>query len=182
MARTNIAVKQQSRKRRQREGRKPIQPMYLPEMDQMGEVPLTFTYSTKEEHEQRTNLFIPPAYDPNELTELQTSYQPPSQLDPLPFADFYAEGDKIRPWAHIRVPTYLAVAEWESPDDSDFEHSWVLNKGEFAQLVSQYVGGQHSIDVTPLIPESEYTTYGALNQLSPGQLESMPATDGYLFD
>jgi hypothetical protein len=178
----NIAAKQQSRRRRQAQGRKQEQPKSMPGMENLSGAPLTFTYTPKEEHEQRTNIFMPPAYDPNELTELPTSYKPDTELNPLSFSDFYAEGMKIRPWAHIRVPSYLAVSEWEGVDDSDFETSWIVNKGEFAHLVSQYVGQQHPIDVSPLIPESEYTTYGALNTLEPGQVENLPVSDGYLFD
>ena len=181
MPRMNTAVKQQSRKRRQYEGKRQPQPYFPPNLE-LSEGPLTFAYSTKSEQEQRQNLFMPPAYDPNELVELPTSYKPDTELDPIPVSDEYAEGLKIRPWAHIRVPTYLAIAQIENVDNSDFENGWYQGKAQFDQLVSQYVGQQHPIDVTPLIPEAEYTTYGALNQLEPGQIAEFPSQDGYLFD
>lgn len=180
----NIAIQQMMRKRRQREGLSPLvtQPRMPAGPSYLQDAPLTFAHVAKDEQQQRTNFFSPPQFDPNELVELPTSYKPDSELDPINTSDEFAEGLKIRPWAHIRVPSYMAVAEWEGVDNSDFDNGWILNKGEFAQLVSQYVGGQHPIDVSPLIPEAEYTTYGATNQLQPGQIAQMPTGDGYLFD
>jgi hypothetical protein len=201
MARMNIAVKQMSRKRRQIEGMRPPEPYYPPapqpaqlvdaeyydaypsSYEGIQDVPLTFAYVKKDEQQQRTNFFVAPAFDENELVELPTSHQDLARsldLSHFPDSDLFAEGDKIRPWAHIRVPSYLAISEWLGGADDEFRSP--PGKAQFDWVISQYVGQQHPIDVTPLIPETEYTTYGALNALSPGQIEQFPASDGYLFD
>lgn len=183
----NIAIKHMFRNRRQREGRRP-EPPPMPPVGSDFEAALYpgFAWVGKEEHEQRTNLFMPPAFETNALEELPTSFKPDTELDPIPQSNFYAANNKIRPWAVVRAGTagYLAISEIEGVDNSDFENSWIgggpHGKIVVGQLIGQYVGYQNPIDITPLIPEADYTTYGALNQLTPDAYARQDE-DAYLF-
>jgi hypothetical protein len=174
----NAALKHMLRNKRQREGRRPSEPYYPPNLEG-EELPPGFAYETKEAQQQRANFFEPPAYEINELGELPTAHQNMAEsLDASnpPDSNNYANGNKIRPWAHVRVPTYLAIAEWEGGADDEFLKGKLAAEGH---KVPQQVGGQTSIDITPLIPEGDYTTYGAINTLDPG--EYLEQEDGYLY-
>lgn len=178
----NIAVKHMFRNRRQREGRRPSEPYYPPAdsggtVDWSEEILPGFSYTRPPRVEQRANRTLPPAYGYNDLEELPTAHQSLAQsLDNSnpPDSDFYASGNKIRPWAHVRVPAYLAISEIESVSDDEFKSGKLAALGH---VVPQQVGGQTTIDVSPLIPEAEYTTYGAMNTLQVGEV----AEDGYLY-
>jgi hypothetical protein len=176
MQRMNVAVKHMMRNRRQEQGKRQPEPMFPPiDVEEFQDaLHPAFAWTPKDYHEQRTNLFMPPAFETNELQEYLSSYKPSSELDPLPFSDFYANGNKIRPWGHRIMPSYLAIAEWEGVADDEFKSG----KGSFMQHVPQYAGYQNPIDITPLIPEPQYTTYGALNQMAGNEY---PAEDAYLF-
>jgi hypothetical protein len=173
----NLAVKNMFRNRRQREGRRPSEPYYPPNLE--GEdIHPGFAYEKKEEHEQRASFFVPPYYEIDALEELPTAHQSTAQsLDASnpPDSDFYDAGNKIRPWAHIRVPTYLAITEWEGGADDEFSFGKLAAQGF---KIPQQIGGQASIDIYPLIPEADYTTFGAMNTLVP-QYED--TEDGYLY-
>jgi hypothetical protein len=196
-AKMNRAVRHMFRNRRQREGVRPPEPAFAPpqlrnEWDPERslwetEVPAHpddwtvdilpgFSYVANEEHEHRNNRYLPPAFETNALEELITSYKPSSELDPLPFSDFYANGNKIRPWAHNNVANagYLAIPEIESVSDDEFR----FDKNAFPMHTPQYVGYQNPIDIQPLIPEQEYQTYGSLTTLS--EAYGSP-DDAYLF-
>lgn len=190
MARMNRAVRGMFRNKRQEQGKLPQQPVYPPEAEHFQDAPLTFAYTyrsegdpfaTGGEQQQRSNLFMPPAFETNALEELGTSFKPDSELDPIPQSYYYGAGNKIRPWAHNRVANtgYLAIAEWLGGADDEFHYH--VDKFYFPQLVSQQVGKQNPIDVSPLIPEGEYTTYGATHELLPGQIDAFPVQDGYLY-
>lgn len=175
----NARLKNMFRQRRQREGRRPSEPYYPPNMD-VTALPPAFAYEHKDEQEQRANEFVPPAYDIDALEELPTAHQFIGQsLDASnpPDSDLYAAGNKIRPWAHIRVPTYLAISEWEGGADDEFMVGKLAAQG---MKVPQQIGGQATIDVSPLIPESDYTTYGALNTMVP-DYNYDAGEDGYLY-
>lgn len=171
-----IAVKHMFRNKRQAEGKRPSEPMYPPGPENWAhELPPSFAFVSKDEHEQRQNRTLPPAYDYNERQDLDIAYQ--DAPDPIKQSDFYANGNKIRATANVRVPAYLAISEWESIADDDFE----FKTGKLAavgHLVPQYAGEQLPIDVSPLIPEAEYTTYGNLNMLVDTELADQ---DGYLY-
>ena len=175
----NAAIERMFRIRCQREGRKQEQPIY-PANPPGWEATAHpgFAYQIREEQNQRENYFMPPAFDPNELVELPTSWKPDSELDPIPQSNFFAEGNKIRPWAHVRVPSYIAIPEWETPTDDEFREGKIV----MGQLVAQHTGGQQPIGISPLIPEVEYTTYGTQNMLTEGMVAHIPTQDGYLFD
>ena len=178
MAQMNIALQHMFRKRRQHEGRRPPEPYYPPgSEDWFSDLPPGFAYTVPPTVEQRENRTLPPAYDYTALQELPTAHQNLAEsLDASnpPDSNFYAAGQKIRPWAHIRVPAYLAISEIESVADDEFKTGKLAALG---LVVPQQVGGQASIDISPLIPEAQYTTYGALTTLMPGQV----AEDGYLY-
>lgn len=190
MASFNREVRRMLRNKRQAEGVKQEQPVFPPEAQHIVDMPLSFAYTyrgegdpfaTGGEQQQRTNLFIPPAFETNALEELGTSFKPDSELDPIPQSYFFAAGNKIRPWAHNRVANagYLAMPEWLGGADDEFHYA--VDKFYFPQLVGQQVGKQQPIDIFPLIPESEYTTYGATHELLPGQVAEFPVQDGYLY-
>lgn len=165
------------RNKRQREGRRPPEPYYPPNLEGVDIHP-GFAYEVKEPHQQRANFFEPPAYEINELGELPTAQQNIAEsldMSNPPDSNNYANGNKIRPWAHVRVPTYLAIAEWEGGADDEFLKGKLAAQGH---AVPQQIGGQTSIDVTPLIPEGDYTTYGAMNTLAP---DFSDQEDGYLY-
>ena len=184
----NTGVKHLLRNKRQREGRRPQQPHYPPGEWGLDLLPgFAYTYRGEGdpfghggEQQQRTNLFFPPAFAPNDLEdETHANQFLAESMDKSnpPDSNLYAEGKKIQPWAKARSGTagYLAMAEWEQTLD---EFPWNGRKLEALGInVPQQIGGQHSIDVTPLIPEAEWTTYGAMNTLVPGQV----AEDGYLY-
>jgi hypothetical protein len=173
----NLAVKNMFRNRRQSEGRRPTEPDYPPNLEGQH-VHAGFAYQKKVEHEQRANLLVPPAYEIDALDELPTAHQYTGEsLDAsLPIdSNFYDAQNKIRPWAHVRVPTYLAISEWEGGADDEFLFGKMAAQGI---RVPQQVGGQASIDVNPLIPEADYTTFGAMNTLVP-QYED--TEDGYIY-
>jgi hypothetical protein len=171
----NIAIKHMFRNRRQREGVRPSEPYYPPgPEDWRNDIIPGFAYTRPPTVEQRQNRTLPPAYDYNAPQELPTSYQ--EAPDPLKFSDFYPNGNKIRPWAHVRVPAYLAISEWESIADDTFKSGKLAALGH---VVPQFYGLQNPIDFQPLIPESEYTTYGATHAIPEGQVD-VPE-DGYLY-
>lgn len=175
----NAELKRMLRNKRQREGRRPSEPELMPG-DWGDEIPPGFSYHRNPVVSQRQWRDLPPAYEYNALEELPTAHQSLAQsLDASnpPDSDFYAAGNKIRPWGHIRVPAYLAISEIEAVSQDEFP--WNGNKlGAMGHVVPQMVGGQNTIDVSPLIPEAEFTTYGALNTLNPG--DEVPE-DGYLY-
>jgi len=165
------------RNKRQREGRRPVEPKYEPAL-QGADLHPGFAYVTREEEQQRANFLVPPAYDIDALEELPTAHQFMAEsldLSNPPDSNLYAAGNKIRPWAHIRVPTYLAISEWEGGADDEFLTGKLAAQG---MKVPQQIGGQTSIDVSPLIPEAEFTTYGALNTLYD---PNITPEDGYLY-
>lgn len=176
----NAALKGMLRNKRQQEGRRPDEPAYLPG-EWAGDIAPGFAYRRKAPHSQRFFRHVPPAFEYNALEEYASAHQGTGQsLDnsnPID-SDFYAEGNKIRPWAHVRVPAYLAIPEWESVSDDTFMGYGGGKLAALGHVVPQMVGGQGTIDVSPLIPEAEFTTYGAMNTLVPG--EDIPE-DGYLY-
>jgi hypothetical protein len=173
----NIALKHMLRNKRQREGRRPTEPKYEP-MLQGADMHPGYAYVPREEEQQRANFLVPPAYDIDALEELPTAHQYMAEsmdLSNVPDSNLYAAGNKIRPWAHIRVPTYLAIPEWEGGANDEFLTGKIAAQGIH---VPQQIGGQNSIDTSPLIPEAEFTTYGAMNTLAdPYQTPE----DAYLF-
>lgn len=174
----NARLKQMMRQKRQAEGRRPREPDYPP-VGENANFPPTFAFHRNTEVPQRQWRDLPPAYEYNALEELPTAHQGLAQsLDASnpTDSDFYTEGNKIRPWAHVRVPAYLAISEWESVSRDEFP-DYGLKLGALGHVVPQQVGGQNSIDISPLIPEAEFTTYGALNTLVPGEISE----DGYLY-
>lgn len=172
----NIALKHMLRNKHQKEGVRPAEPVYPPGPENWHhEVLPGFAFTPKDEHEQRQNRTLPPAYDYNAPQELQTSYQ--DAPDPIRQSDFFANGNKIRPWAHVRVPSYLAISEIESVSDDEFLYGKISSFGH--HIVPQYHGGQNPIDFSPLIPEAEFTTYGAMNELQEGEIHT--SEDGYLY-
>lgn len=175
----NAALKNMLRNKRQREGRRPGEPAYLPGGWE-GDLPPGFAYTVKPEVGQRQFRDLPPAYGYNDLDELPTAQQNIAEsLDASnpPDSNFFAAGNKIRPWAHNRVPAYLAISEIESVSLDEFMSHGGGKLEALGHVVPQMVGGQNSIDISPLIPESQYTTYGALTTLAPGEV----AEDGYLY-
>lgn len=176
----NLALLHMGRTRRQREGRRQPEPMYPPNL-QGEELPPSFAFHGRQEQQQRANFFEPPWYDIDALYELPTAHQATAQsMDASnpPDSDFYAAGNKIRPWAHVRVPTYLAISEWEGGADDEFRVG-KLAAQEPGGAILQQIGGQNTIDVSPLVPEAEWTTYGAQTSLP---LSEQGATeDGYLY-
>jgi hypothetical protein len=174
----NVAVKNMFRNRRQREGRRPTEPYYPPNLEG-ADIHPGFAYKHKDEQEQRANFFVPPAYDIDALEELPTAHQFMAEsLDAsnVPDSNLFAAGNKIRPWAHIRVPTYLAISDWEGGADDEFKTGKIAAQG---MKIPQQIGGQNTIDVSPLIPEAEYTTYGAISTMAP--TDQTPVEDGYLY-
>jgi hypothetical protein len=172
----NIAIKHMFRNKYQKEGRNPPQPYYPPGPEGWEEDILPgFAYTGRESHEQRLNRFVPPAYDYNAPQELPTSYQ--EAPDPLKQSDFYANGAKIRPWAHVRVPSYLAIAEIEAVSDDEFKSGKLSSEG--SHYIPQHALTQLPIDITPLIPEADFTTFGATNELNPDYYHSNE--DGHLY-
>lgn len=176
----NAALQRKGSRRRQIEGARPEEPAVLPgsggDFSWFGDIPASFAYTKTEEQQQRQNLFMPPAFETNALEMLSTSYQ--DAPDPIRQSDFYAAGNKIRPWAHNRVANagYLAIAEIEGVADDEFKTGKLSSEGY--HVVPQYVLSQNPIDFLPLIPEGQYTTYGAQNELAPGMLSE---EDGYLY-
>lgn len=175
----NADLKNKLRRKRQAEGKRPHDPAFMPG-DWAGDVPPAFAYTVPPTVSQRNWRDLPPAYGYNDLDELPTAHEFTGQsLDnsnPID-SDFYAAGNKIRPWAHNRVPAYLAVPEWETVAIDEFP-DFGMKLAAMGHVVPQQVGGQQSIDVSPLIPEAEWTTYGAMNTLVPGD---DIAEDGYLY-
>lgn len=170
-----IAVRHMFRNRRQKEGVRPSEPVHPPGPENWhNDIIPGFAFTPKEEHEQRQNRTLPPAYDYNAPQELPTAYQ--DAPDPIKQSDFYANGDKIRPWAHVRVPAYLAIPEIEAVSDDEFKFGKISSFGH--HVVPQYHGEQNPIDFSPLIPEVEYSTYGSMNELIEGEVAE---EDGYLY-
>lgn len=179
----NSAMKNMLRNRRQAEGRRQPAPVLAPgpegDLSWFDEIPATFAYTPKDEHEQRQFQFMPPAFETNALEQLDTSHQALGQsLDASnpPDSDFYANGNKIRPWAHVRVPAYLAISEIEGVSLDEFQYGKLSSD---RQAVPQFAGAQLPIDITPLIPEAEFTTFGAMTVLRPGEVAS--GEDAYLY-
>lgn len=198
----NRAVRHMFRNRRQAEGRRPQEPQLPPRQlrnqwepernfwestvpthadDWTADIYPGFSYVANEEHEQRTNLYLPPAFETNALEELATAHQYTAESldnsDPIN-SNFYAAGNKIRPWAHNRVANagYLAMSEWLGGANDEFMSGKISALGH---VVPQQVGGQTTIDTQPLIPEAEYTTYGAMTALAP--TDQFAEEDGYLY-
>jgi len=177
----NLGLIHMGRLRRQREGRRPQEPVYPPNLAG-EELPPSFAFHGRQEQQQRANFFEPPWYDIDALYELPTAHGFLAEsLDASnpPDSNKYAEGNKIRPWAHVRVPTYLAISEWEGGANDEFLHGKIAAANPGGHIVQQ-IGGQNTIDVSPLVPEAEWTTYGALNAL-PSSADMGPVEDGYLY-
>jgi hypothetical protein len=137
--------------------------------DMGPDTPLTFSFITPENRlEGPLRLTVPDSQFQALLPENITRNDLPN---PLRESDFYADGQKIKPDAHMRITSHLSIPYQEAIDNQTFEIGKLIGY----LRVRMFQKGQHPSLIRANIQEPAATTYGSLYEISPVVTQSGPA-------
>jgi hypothetical protein len=142
-----------------------------------GAVPPTYVNTIEENPGPAgpTRLTVPDSQF-NELLKEPIGWQ--MAPDPIRQSDFWAEGNKIKPDARMRIISKLAIAYQETIDEQTFHIGKLIGYLK----VPTHVGGQLPSVIRANIQEAQPVTYGSLYAVSPQPVQSGPAYTASGFD
>jgi hypothetical protein len=139
------------------------------------DTPLTYAEVHTETHEPYgPRRLTAPDSQFNELLPENISWQ--EAPDPIRQSDFWAAGNKIKPDAHMFIPSMLRIPVIESVMEDTFHVGKLIGYLK----VPMHAGAQLPSDIRANIQEASSTSYGALYEI-PGVTHAGPAytTSGF---
>jgi hypothetical protein len=135
-----------------------------------AKTPPTFAYIQREERRSIPAFTAAPAAQYNVLLPELHSWQ--EAPDPIRQSDFWAAGNKIHAWAHMFIPSSLAIGVKESVMQDTFEIGKLL--GYIHAGRQQYAGAQQPsilrTNIEPAIPATYGSQYEVRGMSVPGNI------------
>lgn len=122
--------------------------------------PPTYVYTQRREPAAGPSFLMAPWDNYDVEYELKTGWQ--DAPDPIRQSDFYAAGNKIKPWAHMPIVTEVAFGSIEAVMENTFHVGKLL--GYWHRPM--YQGQQHPSVLRSNIQEALPTTYGSMYEVS----------------
>jgi hypothetical protein len=139
------------------------------EFDMGPDTPLTFVHTSSENRlEGPLRLTVPDSQFQALLPEDVARNDLP---DVIRQSDFWADGDKVKPDAHMRITSHLSIPYQETIDNQTFEIGKLIGY----LRVRMFQKGQHPSVIRANIQEPAATTYGSLYEVSPTVPQPGPA-------
>jgi len=120
-------------------------------------VPPGYAYVQRREPHAGISFKTAPDSQFQELLDRLGSWQ--EAPDPIRQSDFYAEGNKVHPWAQNRITSHLAIGAKEAVMQDEFQIGKLL--GYYHPGSKQYAGEQLPSVIRTNITPAVSTTYGS---------------------